>query len=174
MLMPPITGAASVRAIRTAVADAVLAAFEADPERFKDASTALAALHQQRLTVVQGTIVRQLLEDLHPDGLAGEDAQEVLTRTFKAAAEWYPPVDVEAMIAVLMGALGAADPDETSQLNQAGIAVHGSLLIADLLTAGLLANSMESPSPEKASTLLNAKLDHAFAEIQRAETMEMP
>jgi hypothetical protein len=32
-------------------------------------------------------IVRKLLEDLHPDGLAGEDAQEVLTRTFKAAAE---------------------------------------------------------------------------------------
>jgi hypothetical protein len=50
------------------------------------------------------------------------------------------PAEAEAMIAVLMGALGAADPHETSLLNQASIAVHGSLLIADLLTA-----SMDSP-----------------------------
>jgi hypothetical protein len=167
--MSPITGAGSVRTIRAAVADAVLAATAADAERFDDASTTLAALDQQRLTLVQGAIVRELLENLHPDGLAGEDAQEVLTRTFKAAVIWYPTVDAEAMIAVLMGSLGAADPDETSQLDQAGIAVHGSLLIADLLTA-----SMESPTPDNAAKLLNGLLDSAFAEIQRAETMEMP
>ncbi len=167
--MAPIAGPASVRAIRTAVADAALAAYAADAEQFAEASTGLAALDQQRLTLVQGAVVRELLENLHPDGLAGEDAQEVLTRTFKAAAAWYQPVDAEAMIAVLMGALGAADPDETSQLDQVGVAVHGSLLIANLLTA-----SVESPSVHIVGKLLQVRLDHAFAEIQRAETMELP
>jgi hypothetical protein len=41
--MAPMTGAASVRAIRATVADAVLVATAADPEQFKEASTTLAA-----------------------------------------------------------------------------------------------------------------------------------
>lgn len=171
---------ASVRAIRAAVIDAVLAATAADAERFDDASTTLAALDQRQLTLVQGAIVRKLLENLHPDGLAGEDAQEVLTRCFKAAVLWHPTVDAEAMIAVLMGSLGAADPDGTSQLNQTGIAVHGSLLIADLLIASARSSPPDSATGDTAADqvrlgeLLNRLLDHAFAEIQRAETMEMP
>ncbi|MDQ2837526.1 MAG: hypothetical protein M3Y42_20710 [Actinomycetota bacterium] len=154
---------ASVRGIREAVGEAVSAVLAADLDRFEPAVQRLESQDQERLRIVQGTIVRELLEDLHPSGLSGADAQDVLQRCVRAAASWYPPVEPAVLVAVLMGALGAADPEDNPPAVRGAFAVHGSLLIADLLSA-----------QAETGASIEQRLDHAFAEIERAETMEMP
>ncbi|MGI8666554.1 MAG: hypothetical protein ACR2N4_11065 [Jatrophihabitans sp.] len=161
--MPAIGGAASVRAVRAGLGEAIEAARGGDAERFAAANAVLAGLDQQRLSILQGAIVRELLELTHPDGLTGEDAQLVLTRCVRAALAWYPDTDAEAMITVLMGALGAGDPAELPPVGQTAALAHGNLLIADLLAG--------RPEPGVALAPL---LQRALAEIERAETIELP
>lgn len=163
-------GLASVRGIRTAIGAAVAAAGTGDPVAFEAAAARLAGQDQQRLRVVQGAIVRELLEDLHPDGLAGEDAQQVVQRCVTAAAGWYPAVDAEVLVTALLGALGAHDPDERPPVEAGGLAVHGALLIADLLAV-----PTGPPTPtDPIAARLERYLDSALAEIKRAETVELP
>ena len=151
-------GAGSVRRLRSAIVHAVSAAGAGNGPEFELAATELAATDQPRLRLVQGQIVRELLEELHPDGLDGAGAQDVVRRCVRAAIGWYPAVDAQVLVIALLGALNA---DERT------VAVHGSLLVAELL--GATGGGSEQPAPE-----LNLLLDRAFAELQRAETIELP
>ncbi|MEO6703901.1 MAG: hypothetical protein ABI140_10235 [Jatrophihabitantaceae bacterium] len=160
-------GAGSVRKLRAAIEHSVSAAASGDPAEFELAGQLLAAADQQRLRLVQGQIVRDLLEELHPGGLSGADAQDVLQRCVQAAIGWYPAVDAQVLVIALLGALNAAEPDDQPVTDERTVALHGSLLIADLI--GATGDGSAQPAAE-----LDRLLDSAFAEIQRAETIELP
>ena len=84
-----------------------------------------------------GAVLRSLLEDLHPDGLASDDAQDVIVRCARSAAGWFPEVDVNALVLVLSGALGMhPHEDEPVPVSPLDVARHAPLMVADLLTAG--------------------------------------
>lgn len=153
----PPSGPAAVRGIRKAVTDAVAAAQAGQPEPLRTAST---AKDPERLAIVQGSVVRALLERLHPGGLSSADAQEAIQRCAKDTVPWFPDLDPNLLVLVLMGALGAADPTDGPQPNHPAVAEHAALLIADLLVV--------------ADEPLDGYLSFALAEIERAETMEMP
>lgn len=153
----PPSGSAAVHGIRRSVTEATAAAAAHQLEPLHAASS---AKDPERLAIVQGSVVRTLLEQLHSGGLSSADAQETIQRCAKAAAPWYPDLDPNLLVLVLMGALGATDPTEGSQPNHTVISEHAALLIADLLAV--------------ADEPLDGYLSFALAEIERAETMEMP
>ncbi|GAA1819380.1 hypothetical protein HC028_10855 [Planosporangium flavigriseum] len=154
------------RSIAACVTDAVAAAQAGDRAEFQESATRLAALNPEQVGMVLGAVVRSLLEDVHPDGLAGDDVQAVLERCVRATAGWLPQVDPDVLAALLVGALGFHEPfrqdadGQARPLRPMDTAVHAPLLVADLLTV----------SEQGLDGYLNA----AFAEIARAETMEMP
>jgi hypothetical protein len=150
------------RAIASAVADALEAARSEDPVAFDRAAVRLAALEREQVGLVLGAVVRSLLEDLHPGGLTGEDIQDALTRCAVASAVWGPDVDVDVLLVLLAGSLGIHSDDEDRRMVSAlEMASHAPLLICTLLH--------RSPGPS-----FDAHLAAAFAEIARAETVEMP
>jgi hypothetical protein len=161
--------------LRRAIGESVDAALAEDAERFGEAAGRLAVQDPQRLVLVQAGVIRSLLEELHPDGLSAADAQDVLRRCLASAASWYPQADPGVLVLVLTGALGLAeaaqpaatdsdgetDPDsERVTADPAALSTGAVLLIADLLTA--------------AGAPLTGYLDAALAELERAETIEMP
>ncbi|MBV9823814.1 MAG: hypothetical protein JO144_16410 [Actinobacteria bacterium] len=167
--------------LRRAIAESVDAARAEDADRFAEAATRLAAQDPQRLVLVQSGVIRSLLEDLHPDGLSGADAQDLLRRCLTWAVSWYPRADPRVL--VLTGALGlddggtapaasddAAEPAASEDSGEVGPvsaapdpvapSEGAALLIADLLSA--------------AGAPLTGYLDAALAELERAETIELP
>ncbi len=147
-----------VRPISAAVTDAVTAARAADADGFADAVGRLSTVDPQRVAVLLGWVVRSLLEELHPDGMDGEDLRAVLTGSATAAGTWQSEVDPSVLLVVLTGALGLSDPDEQPVLPPAAVARNATLLLTHLLGERPLARY----------------LDGAFAELERAETIEMP
>jgi hypothetical protein len=147
-----------VRVIGESVTAAVGAARAGDGEGFADAVGRLSTVDPQRVAVVLGWVIRSLLEELHPDGMDGEDLRAVLTRAATAAGTWESEVDSAGLLVVLTGALGLSDPDEQPVLPPAAVAGNATLLLTHLLG--------ERPLPRY--------LDSAFAELERAETIEMP
>jgi hypothetical protein len=141
------------RALGTAAADAVAAARAAQPDGFAAAAARLGALDPAQLRRLLGTVVRALLEDLHPDGLTGEDLQVVLDRCARAARPWRPAVDPAMLAVLLTGALGVQS--EADQPPDGDVAAHATLLVADLLTAR--------------GAALDGYLDRAFTDIAHAE-----
>jgi hypothetical protein len=162
--------------LRRAIGESVDAALAEDAERFGEAAGRLAVQDPQRLVLVQAGVIRSLLEELHPDGLSAADAQDVLRRCLASAASWYPQADPGVLVLVLTGALGLAeaaqpaasdsegetDPADSERVaaGPAALSAGAVLLIADLLTA--------------AGAPLAGYLDAALAELERAETIEMP
>jgi hypothetical protein len=152
---------APARAIAAGVEEAVAAAQAQDAPAFEEAGAGLAGLDPQRVGRVVGGVVRILLEELHPDGLTGDDIRGVLERCVRAAAQWWPPVDANVVVVLLTGALGVHEfDDEAAPVPAAAIARHGALLTADLLAA--------SGRP------LAPYLTAVFADIERTETIEQP
>lgn len=145
-----------VRMIAESVTAAVGAAKAGDGDGFAEAVGRLSTVDPQRVAVVLGWVIRSLLEELHPDGMDGEDLRSVLTAT--AAGAWESEVDPSVLLVVLTGALGLSDPDEQPALAPAAVARNATLLLAYLLGDRPLARY----------------LDVAFAELERAETIEMP
>jgi hypothetical protein len=142
------------RAIAVAAANAVGAARAQDRDAYGAAVAALAATEGSAL--VLGTVVRQLLEDLHPDGLDSDDLRRIVDDCVRLGAEWQPAIDPYAMFVLLAGALGVHDQDEeTPQPTSESLARHAPLLLSDLLT------TTRRP--------LAWYLTAAFAEIERAE-----
>ena len=134
---------------------------------------------------VLGDVLRSLLEDTHPDGLASDDITLVVGRCHRAAAVWLPPerVDVTVLLAVLASALGIhepgvtyealdlpagsgdvyRDPDEAVPVKPPtwpDYAWHAPLLVADLLPL--------------APATLGGYLDNVFAEYAREAREELP
>ena len=170
--------------LRRAIGESVDAARAEDADRFAEAAVRLAAQDPQRLGQVQAGVIRSLLEESHPDGLSSADAQDVLRRCLTWAASWYPRADPGVLVLVLTGALGltesAAEPaasDDSREVDldsregspdgtvrtaagPAALSEGAALLTADLLTA--------------AGAPLAGYLDAALAELERAETIELP
>jgi hypothetical protein len=151
----------SAAGLRRSITEAVEAASSRDADRFAEAADRLALQDPQRLSLVQAWVVRCLLEQLHPDGLSGEDAQDVLRHCLLSTSQWYADADPGVLVLVLTGALGLSDPDDTTaSVGSAGLSTGAALLIADLLGV--------------AGGPLAGYLDAAMAELERAETIELP
>ncbi|SDO97279.1 hypothetical protein SAMN04515671_2528 [Nakamurella panacisegetis] len=176
------------RGIGTAVLLAVDAAQSADRPAFEAAVVELSAQPAEPTGLLLGALIRQLLEDQHVDGLDADDIRTVLSRSYAATTLWLPAdtVRVEALLAVLSSALGIHEPGVTYQeVARPSVAAdwrdpdlpgdrpivpraptaaeygrHAPLLLADLLSTG--------------GRPLVRYLDAAFAEIARAEAMELP
>ena len=147
-----------VRVIGESVTAGVGAARGGDADGFAGAVGRLSTVDPSKVAVVLGWAVRALLEELHPDGMDGEDLRGILTGCATAAGAWESEVDPSLLLVVLTGALGMSDPDEQPALPPAAVARNATLLLAHLL----------GPRP------LKPYLDAAFAELERAETIEMP
>jgi hypothetical protein len=155
----------SPAALRRSITEAVEAASSRDADRFTLAADRLAVQDPHRLTLVQAWVLRSLLEQSYPDGLSSEDAHEVLRRCLLSAAAWYPQVDPGTLVPVLTGALGVSDPEPDpgeahTAAGPAALSLGAALLIADLLSV--------------AGDPLAGYLDGALAELERAETIELP
>ncbi|SDE53357.1 hypothetical protein [Rhodococcus tukisamuensis] len=151
----------AVRDIASATDDAATAARAADLGVFVEASERLRAVDLEQVRAVHSAMVRELLEDLHPDGLTGEAVQAVLERCARTAAVWVPDLQVPLLVAVLTGSLGLSDPDEEfGASDRFGLVRHALLVLADLLGAA------QAPA--------SGYLRRAVAEIERAQTVEMP
>jgi hypothetical protein len=151
---------APARAIAAAIIGTVAAARAADPAAFAAEAEQLSRLDPEPVRVVLGAVVRSVLEERHPDGLAAEDLQDALEHCARSAW-WFPDLDVAVLVVVLTGAFGMHDPEgEPRRLRPAEVSVHAALLLADVLTGTPI------------------RLDHhlaaALAELARAETVEMP
>ncbi|EID79453.1 MULTISPECIES: hypothetical protein [Rhodococcus] len=150
---------AVARDIAEALDAAIVAARASDSAALTEATEELAALPAEQVGAVLAGVVRELLETLHPDGLTGEDVQDVLTRCARAAALWFPVVDVDSLVTVLTGALGVADVEENPRRPERAVEA-AILVIADLLSA--------------AEVSADGYVRRALDEIARAETVEMP
>jgi hypothetical protein len=165
--------------LRRAIGESVDAALAQDPERFAEAAGRLTVQDPHRLVLVQAGVIRSLLEELHPDGLSSADARDVLRHCLTFAASWCPQAEPGVLVLVLTGALGlsegtgpapAARPDDEPEpdadaepaptAGPAALSQAAALLIADLLST--------------AGAPLRGYLDAALAELERAETIELP
>jgi hypothetical protein len=144
-----------------AIANAATAAVEAAQGRDKDAFDAaveqLAALDAEQAGLVLGAVVRALLEDLHPDGLDGDDVRAALESAVRSAGEWQD-VDPQVMVVLLVGALGVQDDnDGEDRPAPRALARHAPLLLVDLLGT--------RPFPRY--------LQAAFTEIERSQLHDL-
>ncbi len=143
-----------------AVSAAVAAAQSGDAAEFSEAAGRVGHLDREQLLVLLGSVTRDLLERSHPDGLGGDDAEQVLRRCLRSAAPWYGPIDGNALLGALGGALGISDPDEAPAPDGSAVLAHGLLLIADQLRL------LDQELPPV--------LEGALSELMRAQTMELP
>lgn len=155
MPRPAISTAAG---LRRAITEAVEAASSQDADRFALAAERLAVQDPQRLVLVQAWVLRSLLEQLHPDGLSSADAQDVLRHCLQWTAQWHTEIEPGVLVLVLTGALGLSE--DAAAAGPAALGAGAALLTADLLGA--------------AGGPLSGYLDAALAELERAETIELP
>jgi hypothetical protein len=152
--------ASSAPGLRRSLTEAVQAASSQDADRFTEAADRLALQDPQRLSVVQAWMLRCLLEELHPEGLSSEDAQDVLRHCLLSTSQWYGDADPGVLVRVLTGALGLSEPEQAATAGSTELSSGAALLIADLLSV--------------AGGSLAGYLDAALAELERAETIELP
>jgi hypothetical protein len=170
--LPPVA-----QAMSGALEAAVRAATAADRAGFEAATARLAALPAEPTGLLLGAVLRALLEDTHPDGVSADDLRDLLRASMSSAARWCPGLAPHAAVAALAGALGVhdsdrpgptgpghdtGDPDDQAPppVPAAELVRHAPVLLADLL-----------PRSRRG---LRGYLDAAFAEIARAETVELP
>ena len=105
-----------------------------DADGLAAASASLGRLDVAQVGLILGTVLRVALEDLHPDGLDGDDVREVLTSATRASAAWQADVDPQVFLMLLAGALGVHDPDpEATPPKPEVLARHAALLLAHVL-----------------------------------------
>lgn len=168
------------RVIASATTDAVAATQAGDAAAFADACGRLLLADPEHARVILGDTVRLLLEEVLPDGVDGDDLREIIHRSARAAAPWFPGVDPGVMVVVLSGALGIhpdtppdPGPGEERQPelddpwdavpprpSTAEVTQHAVVLLADLLSAR--------------GRPLRGYLEAAFTELARRETVEQP
>lgn len=143
------------REIAHATETALGAARAGDEPAFAAAAADLVELPYEQVTAVHAGMMRELFEELHPDGLAGEDVQAVFERCARGPVQAAP----DALVAVLTGALGVTDP-EAPKARPEQYLTAGLVVLADLLATRAI-----EPGPY---------VRRAVGEIERAETVEMP
>ena len=169
----------AAQAIASATADAIAAAQAGDTAAFDDASSRLLT-DPEHARVILGDAVRLLLEEVLPDGLDGDDLREIIGRSARSAAPWFPSVDPGVMVVVLSGALGIhpdtpPDPRPGEEWppelddpwdavpprpSAAAVTQHAVVLLTDLLSVR--------------GRPLRGYLEAAFTEMARRETVEQP
>lgn len=170
----------AARAIASATTDAIAAAQASDTAAFDDACSRLLLADPEHARVILGDTVRLLLEEVLPDGLVADDLREIIHRSARSAAPWFPSVDPGVMVAVLSGALGihpdtppgpGTGEERTPELDDpwdavpprpsaAAVTQHAVVLLADLLAVR--------------GRPLRGYLEAAFTELARRETVEQP
>ena len=157
------TGAARTMALG---ADAAVgAASTGDAEAFAEALTGLHATDREQLQVLLGTATQDLLERAAPDGLDAEEAERVLRGCLAASAPWYDALDGTALLHAFTAAVGVAEPEPDADEPAArpapdAVLAHGLLLVAHLVAT--------------TRTPIDVVLEHALAELRRAQTVELP
>jgi hypothetical protein len=151
----------TARALAAAITAAVTAAGAEDAAEFAVAGEQLAAFDPSRAGVLLGGMVRSVLEDRHPDGLSAEDLQTAVEECVRSASRWFTELDPGILVVLLTSAFGVHDADEEStRPTPLDVARHAPLLLAHLLTG--------APRP------FAGYLAGTLAEVERAETVEMP
>lgn len=168
----------AARAMARGIVSAAGAAHEGDGDAFEHATGELARSDREQLGALVGDVTRALIERAHPDGLDSADAEELLRNCVRTAVPWYRPLDTDALIRALTGALGIGDTGAVGVRPPAGtdvddgdeadepapdpeaVLAHGLLLVAELSGA----------HPGQ----LDGVLDEALGELMRAQTMELP
>jgi hypothetical protein len=143
-----------------AIDAAVSGARAGDAVAFADASVELRHLDRGPVAVLLAALTRDVLERAHPDGLDSDDAEQALQSCIRSAVTWYSPLDSDALVRALTGALGVSEPDEEQAVDELAVLDHGLLLIADQLTS--------------LGQALPPILDAALGELMRAQTVELP
>ena len=151
---------APVARLERAAREAVAAAVARDAEGLDASGAALAAMDPEMVRSVLGHALVGALQATHPGGLDGEEVAAVLTATVERSAPWWP-ADPEAVLAVLLGALGA-HLEDVEPLDAREVAVHAALVVAAVL----------SPGPTAAG--YDVHLQAALDELERAQSVEMP
>ena len=167
---------APVRRLERAALAALAAASAHDAEGLDEAGTAMAAMDPEMVRSVLGHALVGALQATNPAGLDGEEVAAVLTATVEGSAPWWP-VDPEAVLAVLLGALGA-HVEDAEPLEARDVAVHAALVVAEVLTSrGATETPGAGPAKvddravvERYAVHLHAALD----ELERAQSVEMP
>ncbi|NHC12212.1 hypothetical protein G9H71_00250 [Motilibacter sp. E257] len=155
----------AARQLADAVVDAVEAARGDDAPAYDEAVARLAVQEPERVGLVLGAVVRQLLEDVYPDGLAADEVLDALDDAVRGAAAW-AAVDTEVLVSVVAGALGIHEvdtpegPERPRSVRPVELAGQAPLLVAALL--------------RRSRRPLRSHLELAFGEIWRAETVELP
>jgi hypothetical protein len=156
---------APARPIAAAALAAVAAARNHDKDALVEAAGDLAALDPGHVGLILGTTVRVLLEDLHPDGLDGDDVRNVLEHCVRASAAWQADVDPHVVLVLLAGALGVYDDDGEPAPEPESLARHAALLMADLLGSAAAPAGAAGAADERVA----AALSTALREIERAQ-----
>ncbi len=151
---------AAARVIAEATVAAHAAVLEQDAEALLAATRTLAGQNADAVAVVHGAVVRGLLERSFPDGVGGDDAEDVIARCRELAGTWFAPVDENLLLLGLTGALGMFAEEDLPGLAPSALHGHVALLVAVLLT--------------RTGTELDELIDGAFAELERSQTMELP
>ncbi|ORI18975.1 hypothetical protein BJD99_19895 [Rhodococcus sp. 1163] len=159
---------ATPRAIATSTEEALAAARARSEDAYRDAVADVESEDAAQVGLVHAEIIRALLEELHPDGLIGDDVQDVLARTVRSASEWFGDLDVDGFVEVLTGALGVADTEAVRPRPRAG---HALLIIAELSSPTRRAADGQGAH---ASTSSEVYIRRAIEEIARSQTIEMP
>ncbi|GAB1510318.1 hypothetical protein [Actinophytocola sp. KF-1] len=169
----------AARAIASATTDGIAAAQVGDTAAFDDACSRLLLADPEHVRVILGDTVRLLLEEVLPDGLDGDDLREIIHRSARSAAPWFPGVDPGVMVVVLSSALGIHPdtPPEPSagewppelddpwdavppRPSASAVTQHAVILLADLLAVR--------------GRPVRGYLEAAFTEMARRETVEQP
>lgn len=143
-------------AIRRAVEEAVAASAAADEPALRRAVGALLAADDSQVRAVLHELVLRLVERAFPDGLDADDARDLVTRVAGWAAGWLAQADTYPVALILGGALSVHE-------EELPVAPDALLTAAAVTVDRLLAG--EPP---------RRWLDEAFAELRRAETIELP
>lgn len=124
---------AAARPIAAATEAAVAAVRAQDREALAEAVADLGGSDPAQVGLILGTAVRLLLEDRHPDGLAGDDVRAVLERCVRSAMAWTPDVDPHVVLLLLAGALGVHDDSDEPPHRPDVLARHAALVLTDQL-----------------------------------------
>lgn len=173
---------ASVRRIASATDDALAAVAKRDRTEFEDAIAQFDRADAPQASAVHSEMVRMLLEEVHPDGLTGENLQEVLGRTVRSA-QWLPDLDIDGFVDVLTGALGVHESGVHESGGYEGGGYEGGVHEGGDHAGG--EQPRARPRPAHALLLVadvlavrqaraEVYLRRAIAEIRRAQTIEMP
>ena len=141
--------------------EAVEAAVAADDSRLALAMARAQTLDGGHLRRLLSGLLRPVLEDLHPDGVDGDDLADLLDETVRETA-WAADVDPLALAVVLTGAFGvvvATREELPHPVTDLQLARHAVLLLGRVLST-------------RPGVRLRPYLDRAWSEIAREDAQD--